>query len=108
METLIKRLSKNLVGVITSDIRKAFTVLFRARLFAPPAASDSDGLWSYTGQEDYLRQVDMAITSRIRAGCEERGIAFNSDVLRGVLYGQYNAKTIADLIDGAYSSSKAA
>ncbi|MFT6914586.1 MAG: hypothetical protein ACJAWL_000882 [Motiliproteus sp.] len=103
VETLLERISMHERGVTAVDVRKALTNLAKAQLFQFQHPNDDQTLWAYSNQPDYLRLVDQAITSRIRSGCDDQGVEFNSEMLQQVLYRQYNAKTIAELIDQSFT-----
>jgi hypothetical protein len=82
----IKHKRKLMIGTTASDIKKGLTTLFKAKLFEVTADKNDDKYWQYVGKDNFLSEINVAMTVRVQSACGKDHVAFDSKQLQPLLY----------------------
>ena len=82
----IKHKRKLMIGTTASDIKKGLATLYKAKLFEATVDKNDDKYWQYVGKDNYLSEINNAMTVRVKSACGKEHVAFDSKLLQPLLY----------------------
>jgi hypothetical protein len=95
--------------ITSTDITRAISILWKSKLFAIPQfieESADKNCWKLEKNENYIKDIDIALISRLASGCIENDIELDPEIVAKCLYGNYKKNKLLQLIDEGHDLYK--
>jgi uncharacterized protein (TIGR00288 family) len=100
-------LACNFEGTSSSLIKNTLGIFFKSKLVQIlPTDDDDDKNWKIIKIDEYLRNIDIAMLSRLVSGIKKDGNEVRHDILRILCYGKYSTNEFDAIIKQAEENSK--
>lgn len=99
---LVERVLSEAQEEITStDIRKAISMFWKARLFSFYGSDEieEDKLLKLKERDDFIRQIDKALLLRLLSAIEEFSAEYDVEAISRILYGEYDNQQLESMIE---------
>ncbi|MCK7480168.1 MAG: hypothetical protein M0C28_25040 [Candidatus Moduliflexus flocculans] len=80
---------------------KRFLILFKAHLFEVKNSienSEEERLFAIIDKPDYIRDVDVALLTRLLAEIDYKGISAENTAIQNLLYDEYNSGELQKIV----------
>ncbi|MDW8146635.1 MAG: NYN domain-containing protein [Roseiflexaceae bacterium] len=98
-KTELKDILSSTTNASLTDINKALSILHKANLILTTSEdAQEEKLLRAVEKADFVRDVDIALLTRLLSALQENNMAEEPEVIRNLLYGSYDDKQLSDLI----------
>lgn len=91
-EAIIRKIDDK--EITSTDINRAIHIFLKTKLF-----SISKNCWQLKKNENYIKDIDIALIARLVWGCTENTVELIPDIVIKCLYGAYQKDELSDLIN---------
>ncbi len=85
-----------------TDAKKAMSIFMKSRLFIMLEQEEhKERLWKLTAKDDFLRDIDVALLTRLLSAIKENNLDIDMDAFSSVLYGKYDQENLNELLSDA-------
>ena len=95
--------------ITSTDITRAISIFWKSKLFyLPPNTEESadKNSWQLEKNENYIKDIDIALVSRLVSGCIENDCELDTEIAAKCLYGKYKKDRLQQVIDQGYELYK--
>jgi uncharacterized LabA/DUF88 family protein len=95
--------------ITSTDIKRAISIFMKSKLFCQtpnPEGSSDKYCWQVKKQPNCIKDIDIALISRLVSGCIENGIELDADIVAKCLHGNYKKDKLKLLIGQGYELYK--
>jgi uncharacterized LabA/DUF88 family protein len=87
--------------ITSTDITRAISIFIKSKLCLPVNAEESPYKhdWRLKKNENYIKDIDVALIARLISGCIENDIELDTNVVTKCLYGIYKKDKLQQVID---------
>lgn len=82
-----------------NNVKKAFTIFWKAQLFKIEIALSGEKQIELIDCPDYLERIDNALLSRLVGACTEQNIQIDCDAISTMLYSNYEQSVLQSMIE---------
>jgi hypothetical protein len=91
-EAIIRKIDDK--EITSTDINRAIHIFLKTKLF-----SFFKNCWQLKKNENYIRDIDIALIARLVSGCTENAVELIPEIVIKCLYGTYKKDELLDLIN---------
>lgn len=99
--------------ITSSDIKRVISIFMKSKLFCLPSnnannveESSDKNCWRLEQNENYIKDIDIALIARLASSCIENDIELVPEVVTKCLYGNYKKEKLQHLINQGYDLYK--
>jgi len=94
-------LSNTQEEITSTDIRKAISIFWKAKLFSFNDSSEIDSddrLLKLEKKDDFIKIIDKTLLIRLLSAIEESSAIYDTDAISRILYGEYNNEQLESIL----------